>query len=70
MDDCLCASIGSVAVSAASVIRGCRGLAAPSAWRFPIGCRGMVFVAGDLIAQWGGRLLAGIPLVFPAGFHL
>ena len=62
------ASIRSATVSAASVIRGCRGLAAPSAWRFPIGCHWDGFVEGNLLPS--GARLAGIPLVFPAGFHL
>lgn len=62
------APIGSATVSAASVIRGCRGLAAPSAWRFLIGCHGEGFAGGNLLPS--GARLAGIPFAFPVGVHV
>ena len=59
MDDCLCASIGSVAVSAALEMRGWLALRVEvSNWVSRDG-----FVAGNLLPS--GALLAGIPFFFP-----
>lgn len=65
MDSFSCSLIGSAAGAAVSVIRGCCGLAAPSALRFPIGCHWDGFVEGNLLPS--GARLAGIPFVFPVG---